>query len=66
MTHGELTGWHKSTRSAHQGGCVEVGDAPGVVGIRDTKNRAAGTLVVDRVTFSAFLDAIKADRVGRL
>ncbi|MPZ65242.1 MAG: DUF397 domain-containing protein [Pseudonocardiaceae bacterium] len=31
-------GWHKSSRSQGQGGCVEVTTAlPGWVGVRDTK-----------------------------
>jgi hypothetical protein len=58
-----LTGWRKSARSANQTNCVEVGGGPGVAGIRDTKNRAAGTLVVDRDTFTAFITAVKSGRV---
>ncbi|ASO18071.1 hypothetical protein FHR81_002468 [Actinoalloteichus hoggarensis] len=58
-----LTGWHKSTYSGVQGGCVEVGHAPGRVGIRDTKNREGGTLVVDRAAFGAFLASIRAGRL---
>ncbi|WP_030104337.1 DUF397 domain-containing protein [Actinoalloteichus caeruleus] len=59
-----LTHWRKSTRSnGADGGCVEIGGAPGLVGIRDTKNRAGGTLVVSREAFSSFLMSIKADRL---
>ena len=33
-----VTNWRKSTRSQAQNGCVEVGSAPGVVGVRDSKH----------------------------
>ncbi|AOS64085.1 DUF397 domain-containing protein [Actinoalloteichus hymeniacidonis] len=59
-----LGNWRKSTRSQTATACIEVGQAPGHVGIRDTKDRAGGTLVVDRVAFGAFLTAVKADRLG--
>lgn len=35
--------WRKSSFS-EQGGCVEVTLVPGIVGVRDTKNRIGGTL----------------------
>ncbi|WP_084642599.1 DUF397 domain-containing protein [Actinoalloteichus hymeniacidonis] len=58
-----LRAWKKSSRSAVQTSCVEVGWAPGVVGIRDTKNRDSGTLLLDRPAFTSFLAAVKADRI---
>ncbi|APU13924.1 MULTISPECIES: DUF397 domain-containing protein [Actinoalloteichus] len=60
---GQLGGWHKATASHSNGGCVEIGDAPGIVGIRDTKNRGGGTLVVDRPAFDSFLTSIKTDQL---
>ncbi|AOS66070.1 DUF397 domain-containing protein [Actinoalloteichus hymeniacidonis] len=59
-----LWGWRKTARSGPEGNCVELGQAPGLVGIRDTKNRDGGTLVVDRELFGAFLAAVKTNRLG--
>ncbi|WP_093944175.1 DUF397 domain-containing protein [Actinoalloteichus hoggarensis] len=42
--------WRTSTRNASQGACVEVGRAPDLVGIRDTKDRDGGTLAWDRMS----------------
>ncbi|AOS66069.1 putative DUF397 family protein [Actinoalloteichus hymeniacidonis] len=56
--------WTKSHRSGAQSNCVEIGQAPGLVGIRDTKNRDGGTLVVERAAFGAFLTAVKTNRLG--
>ncbi|MEV0052813.1 DUF397 domain-containing protein [Saccharopolyspora shandongensis] len=39
-----FTGWRKSSRSNETHNCVEVGFAPGLVGVRDTKDRDGGTL----------------------
>lgn len=56
-----FTDWRKSSRSSGGGGnCVEVGRAPGLVGVRDTKNRDGGTLAVPATQWSAFLAGIKA------
>ncbi|ASO18324.1 hypothetical protein FHR81_002727 [Actinoalloteichus hoggarensis] len=55
--------WRTSSRSQNTGTCVEIGRAPGLVGIRDTKNRDGGTLHVDTNTFNAFVTAVKADRL---
>lgn len=35
--------------------CVEVGPAPGVVGIRDTKNRARGHITISRAAWAMFV-----------
>ncbi|WP_337662115.1 DUF397 domain-containing protein [Actinoalloteichus sp. AHMU CJ021] len=58
-----MTNWRKATRSSNgSANCVEVGSAPSLVGIRDTKNRAGGTLVVSRRAFGSFVTAVKAGR----
>jgi hypothetical protein len=53
--------WHKSTRSGSNGGsCVEVADnLPGVVLVRDTKDRDGGTLQFDPKAWQQFVNFAK-------
>ncbi|MFD0857320.1 DUF397 domain-containing protein [Actinomadura adrarensis] len=56
-----FTQWRKSSYSGGESGqCVEVAQAPGLVGIRDSKNRAIGPLNMDRVVFAALVSKVKA------
>ncbi|SCE79043.1 protein of unknown function (DUF397) [Micromonospora matsumotoense] len=50
--------WHKSTKSGGNGGnCVEVaGNLPGVVLVRDTKNRDGGVLTFAPAAWRGFVD----------
>ncbi|AOS61206.1 DUF397 domain-containing protein [Actinoalloteichus hymeniacidonis] len=59
----EPISWRKSKRSHQTTSCIEVGQDPRNMRIRDTKNRAGGTLLLDKSTFSAFLAAVKSDRL---
>ena len=62
MSDYDLTGavWHKSTRSGANGDCVEVADnLPGVVAVRDTKNRDGGTLVFTHDEWVAFIGGVR-------
>ncbi|RZU50132.1 uncharacterized protein DUF397 [Krasilnikovia cinnamomea] len=59
----DLTGarWHKSTRSGANGNCVEVAEnLPGIVAVRDTKDRDGGTLVFTDAEWAAFIGGVKA------
>lgn len=54
------TNWRKSTYSGGQGGqCVEVASAPGRVAVRDTTNRADGTLAFTRDAWVTFVSGLK-------
>ena len=61
MTALDLTGanWHKSSRSTI-GNCVEVADnLPGIVAVRDSKDRQGPTLVFTSAEWSAFVAGAK-------
>ncbi|MCW3813468.1 DUF397 domain-containing protein [Micromonospora sp. DR5-3] len=53
--------WRKSTKSGNNGGsCVEVADnLPGVVLVRDTKDREGGTLHVAPSSWQSFVNLAK-------
>lgn len=55
----DASGWKTSTRTSQGENCVEVTTAvPGRVGVRDTKNRAAGMLALNQQQWNTFLNAI--------
>ncbi|MDT7797343.1 MAG: hypothetical protein QOI78_776 [Actinomycetota bacterium] len=62
----QLTGWRKSSHSHfEENACVEIGSAPGVVGVRDTKQAALTArpvLVYSSDAFAAFLVHVTGGR----
>lgn len=57
--------WVKSSRSTSQGQCVEAAGLPDRNAVRDSKlGDDSPILTVPRGAFAAFIEAIKADRLG--
>jgi hypothetical protein len=57
----ESNDFYKSTFSPpSDGGCVEVAIKPGIIGVRDSKNRDGAVLVFNRIEWDAFLKGVKA------
>ena len=52
--------WRKSSYSGSQADCVEVGDAAGLVKVRDTKDRRGTALTVSADAWRRFTIGIKA------
>ena len=52
--------WRVATYTGGNGGnCVEVGDADHAILIRDSKDRAAGTLTFTAATWQSFTNSLK-------
>ena len=56
--------WHKSTRSAGNGGeCVEVADnLPGIVAVRDSKDPVGPVLTFTPAAWTTFINATRTAR----
>lgn len=59
--------WRKSSYSGYNGDCVEVAVlGAGQVGVRDSKAHGSGPILrLSSAQWTAFLDAVRADRVER-
>jgi hypothetical protein len=59
----DLTRWRKSTYSSNGGAtCVEIGDAPHAVLVRDTQDRSGSMLRFSPDAWRRFADQVKASR----
>lgn len=52
--------WRKSSFSGYDGECVTVAALPGGIGVRDSKQPEAGTLVLSREQFAGWVASIRA------
>ncbi|HEX3782409.1 MAG TPA: DUF397 domain-containing protein [Pseudonocardiaceae bacterium] len=52
--------WRTSSHSGQNNNCVELAVHSGGAGIRDTKNRAGGTLAFGPAAWSVFLTSTKS------
>jgi Domain of unknown function (DUF397) len=57
--------WQTSSYSGGQGNCVEICTSqPGVVAVRDSKDRCGWELTVSERAWSAFVQGIKQGELG--
>jgi hypothetical protein len=58
--------WRKSSQSGDNGGaCVEVAVLPGLVGLRDSKDKSGPVLAVAPAEFAAFVNGVVAGDFDR-
>ncbi|WP_243790359.1 DUF397 domain-containing protein [Saccharopolyspora gloriosae] len=55
-----ISGWRTSTRTSATQTCIEVGGAPGIAGIRDSKERDGPVLAIPRARWQEFLEQLKS------
>ncbi len=52
--------WRKSSYSSAEGDCVEAGNGPGAVMVRDTQDRGGPVLAVPSAAWREFAGRVKA------
>lgn len=55
----DVTNWRKSSLSAYNGNCAEVGSTPGAVCVRDSKHPHSPVLTVSASTWRQFTSQLK-------
>jgi hypothetical protein len=53
-----VSGWHKTSYSSPDKSCLEVSHSGAAVAVRDTKNRAAGSLAFPPRAWARFLAGV--------
>lgn len=62
ITRTGAVGWRRASRSYGSGNCVEAGNAPGGVLVRDTKDKGGGpVLLFAGAAWRVFVDGAKRD-----
>jgi hypothetical protein len=51
--------WRVATYTGSSGDCVEVGDTPPAILVRDSKDRAGGTLAFTAATWQSFTNSLR-------
>jgi hypothetical protein len=64
MNGDDFRGWRKPRRSFSNGQCVQVGQGPAAVGVRDTKLRESPVLVFSAGAWAAFTAGVKREPVA--
>lgn len=64
MNRENYTAWRKATRSGEEANCVQIAPgADGTIGVRDSKNTAAGHLALSAAAWSSFITGVKAEEL---
>jgi hypothetical protein len=58
MPNPQFKNWHKSSHS-DDGGCVEIANVDGLIGLRDSKDPDGPVLIFDRHEWDAFTAGIR-------
>jgi hypothetical protein len=60
----EVAWWCKSSFSGPEADCVEVGLGVDVVGVRNTKNRGGGQLIVPQIAWQRFCRVVSCGQAA--
>jgi hypothetical protein len=63
---GDCQNWRKALRSMNNGNCAEIGAAPGIVLVRDSKDRRGEILQYPNASWLEFVREARAGRFDAL